>query len=238
MFLQVVSLTRNVRLDSLAVAELDTGDLTLGRVGLLRLRNEDVAHDTPLLRVVVQQRRRRHLLALLVFPARRLVERDERGRRGVERTQEVGCKTGDGRRRGQAQHRGERPGRRRQRRRGGGPRPLDAGERPECGEHRWKAGGREDENGRRRQTAQFTLSLALKWHVLRLSLRASSIKPIIASFCSIVNSIKLSLYSLSLALFGPKPITSFLIYFSFKLIIYLFIYYNKNMLAADLLYIH
>ena len=80
MLLQRVSLTHNVRLDGVAVRQLDTGDLTLGGVGLFRLRNEDLADDTLTLRAGIQERRLRPVLLLLhVLGAHALVQRHEGG---------------------------------------------------------------------------------------------------------------------------------------------------------------
>ena len=57
MLLQVVTFARNVRLHSLARRELDLGDLPLCGIGLLGLRDENLANYAFSLRVALQQRR-------------------------------------------------------------------------------------------------------------------------------------------------------------------------------------
>lgn len=112
----------------ISVAELDSRDFTLSRVGLLGLHDEDVADDALLLRTIIEQRRLGHRPLLLMLPPRGLVQRGEGRRRGVKVTQERGEERSSGRL-------GEK-GARHKRRRREGPWPLYAGERAEGGEHR------------------------------------------------------------------------------------------------------
>ena len=88
MVLQVVSLARNVRLHGLARRQFDLGHFTLGRVGLLRLRNEDLADDTLLVRIALQKRGLRGLDSLFGLPAGRLIQGGGSGERRVECTRE------------------------------------------------------------------------------------------------------------------------------------------------------
>ena len=69
MFLEVVSLARDISHDGLSRRQFDSRDLTVRGVGLLGLRDEDLADNALLVRVALQERRLRLLYPLLGFPA-------------------------------------------------------------------------------------------------------------------------------------------------------------------------
>lgn len=71
--LQVVALAGNVGVDDLVVRELDTGDLTDGRVGLTGLLGEDTDTDALLLEAGIERRRLRLLFEGLAAAAHDLV---------------------------------------------------------------------------------------------------------------------------------------------------------------------
>ena len=97
MLLQVVTLTRDVRLQRLARRKLDTRDLTLRRVRLLRLANDNLRHDPLPLRCALQQGRLALRRLLGALPAHSLVQRDRRDGGGVECTALGQKKGGEGR---------------------------------------------------------------------------------------------------------------------------------------------
>ena len=55
MFLQIMTLARDVRLDGLSRRQLDTGDFTFSRIGLFGFRNDHIDHDAFPLGVVLQE---------------------------------------------------------------------------------------------------------------------------------------------------------------------------------------
>ena len=55
MFLQIMTLTWDVRLDGLSRCQLDTGDFTFSRNGLFGFRNDHIDHDAFPLGVVLQE---------------------------------------------------------------------------------------------------------------------------------------------------------------------------------------
>jgi hypothetical protein len=75
MLLEVVSLTGDIGVDDLVVGELDTGDLTDGRVGLTGLLGEDTDTNTLLLEAGVEGRGFGILFEGLAAAAHDLVER-------------------------------------------------------------------------------------------------------------------------------------------------------------------
>ena len=84
MVLEGVALARDVGLDGLAVRELHTGDLPLGRVRLFGFGDEDRRDDTFLVGVTSEQGRPRPLLLTLMVAPHSLIERHLRRRRCVE----------------------------------------------------------------------------------------------------------------------------------------------------------
>ena len=84
MVLEGMTLAGDVGLDGLAVRELHTGDLPLGRVRLFGFGDEDRRDDTLLVGVTSEQGRPRPLLLALVVAPHSLVERYLCRRRCVE----------------------------------------------------------------------------------------------------------------------------------------------------------
>lgn len=94
MLLDVVALSRNVRRNYIARAQLDTGDLALARVGLLGPHDTHAQADALLRRALRRSQRRRRGVAsplALPRPAEYLVQRRIEGRCGCE-----GAERGEG----------------------------------------------------------------------------------------------------------------------------------------------
>ena len=101
MFLEVVALTGDIGVDDLVVRELDTGDLTLSRVGLTGLLVEDADANALLLEAGVEGGGFGVLLEGLTAAAHDLVERGHGSGLLVEGVVEVnlaehGCEGGGG----------------------------------------------------------------------------------------------------------------------------------------------
>jgi len=74
MLLQVVALSGNIGIHDLVVRQLDSGDLTDGRVGLTRLLREDSDTDTLLLETGIQSWGTGFLLESLATTTHHLVQ--------------------------------------------------------------------------------------------------------------------------------------------------------------------